>query len=1023
MNKILLPIISLFRRMPVLLTAILFGMVFEPLNAAIFTWDGGGGDSNWTTPANWNPDTTPPSDYSADIKFAGTLRTAVAVNAVQNVKSVAIVNNAPEFSFNGSQFNVSTGITVGTNTAANFDNAITLTGTAPFLTVGYGGAARFSKTVTSTNPIVITSQNGAGAVRFMTGGVLNCPTVTVKTSYLNWSLQLDHAAAFPATTNLVLNDASGATYKASVNLNFSSSEVLVVNSLTINGTPVAAGVYSAAQLAPQIAGTGNIKVGTATGSTLTPLTSWVEWGPAWGYGGLTVDRFNCEALVCPQPGDIDNNPGYLGRGMIEWRAIASASDGSIDFLNATTFPRVAESLSSHQYFGMTEHLVTYFKASDTATSTAVLNFTSAPAAANVWLNEDPVTSTGRTVVLTPGWNRLVVTSRSQRTVSGYPWSAWTLKVTLSNGPSGIQFSTVDPERKVLVTDTQKAFRYLTSVTRASDGEFPVFTRGETVSVNYVTQLGVGNGSNYQAPANRATQTMSGSPWVYSVDPALVPAGNAAWTVVPEANWTQYKPVKAHVFVLDDRGVLIKDQTSTLSFGAVANGLITASFSLNLGVAGVGHYRVFTDFLDASDKVLLRGDDHSISVTTSLSTAADQKPRSLGVIGHWLYNAGVTAPRMRWLKKVGITQQQKFVQSWPLWGVTQNGAGVVTVGTSSVVDELIASANANGVKITGDGIEGFYSASANNILTPGGGALPAYGTAAWDQTYYDYGYKLALKYASSISWWGGSNEIDASVGTAAGAAQHVRAAQQFKAGMKAANPNALYVSSSTYSDRPALWAAGFLNVPDIVDTHTHPYITVENPASSSLYYPSSDGRNLMIAKGYTGKLLYGEMSSPRQHNIRGAIGHAGDMVKQLAWAIKWRDAASTPVVGLRYLAAYNGIDYANMLGFNTRYGDPLPIVNAANTASRFLDARDVLGDVSGLPANVSHIRVTSADASFPQTIVAWTRDNTNKRLMLSASGTQYKIVDIYGRETVKTVSSGRAYVDITPIPVFLLGNFN
>ncbi len=48
-------------------------------HATTFTWDGGGTDSLWKTPANWNTDTTPDSDGTAVLSFAGATR-AVTTN-------------------------------------------------------------------------------------------------------------------------------------------------------------------------------------------------------------------------------------------------------------------------------------------------------------------------------------------------------------------------------------------------------------------------------------------------------------------------------------------------------------------------------------------------------------------------------------------------------------------------------------------------------------------------------------------------------------------------------------------------------------------------------------------------------------------------------------------------------------------------------------------------------------------------------------------------------------------------------
>ena len=41
---------------------------------ATFTWDGGGGDNNWTTAANWSGDVAPASDGSSVLAFTGETR-------------------------------------------------------------------------------------------------------------------------------------------------------------------------------------------------------------------------------------------------------------------------------------------------------------------------------------------------------------------------------------------------------------------------------------------------------------------------------------------------------------------------------------------------------------------------------------------------------------------------------------------------------------------------------------------------------------------------------------------------------------------------------------------------------------------------------------------------------------------------------------------------------------------------------------------------------------------------------------
>lgn len=91
--------------------------------------------------------------------------------------------------------------------------------------------------------------------------------------------------------------------------------------------------------------------------------------------------------------------------------------------------------------------------------------------------------------------------------------------------------------------------------------------------------------------------------------------------------------------------------------------------------------------------------------------------------------------------------------------------------------------------------------------------------------------------------------------------------------------------------------------------------------------------MLVNQGHTVPLIYGrDVLAPRTQSARRG-GHAEDMVKQLVWAINWRDAPTAPVIGLNYLIAYDAPDYWSYnMGFNNQYGDPLPIVNAANVVA-------------------------------------------------------------------------------------------
>ena len=53
-----------------------FTVVSSLSHAQTFTWDGGGGDDNFGTGANWNPDGTPSVGSGVVLRFTGSTRTA-----------------------------------------------------------------------------------------------------------------------------------------------------------------------------------------------------------------------------------------------------------------------------------------------------------------------------------------------------------------------------------------------------------------------------------------------------------------------------------------------------------------------------------------------------------------------------------------------------------------------------------------------------------------------------------------------------------------------------------------------------------------------------------------------------------------------------------------------------------------------------------------------------------------------------------------------------------------------------------
>lgn len=180
--------------------------------------------------------------------------------------------------------------------------------------------------------------------------------------------------------------------------------------------------------------------------------------------------------------------------------------------------------------------------------------------------------------------------------------------------------------------------------------------------------------------------------------------------------------------------------------------------------------------------------------------------------------------------------------------------------------------------------------------------------------------------------------------------------------------------------------------------------------------------MLIKEGYSGPIIYGEISAPRAHNPRGAKGHAEDLVKQVAWAINHRDSPIARIEGISYLVAYGGPDYWSYnLGFNNQYGDPLPIVNAVNVVNHLLDGRKPLPALGNLPAGVSHVRVTSADLVYPETVVVWSTKSP-KNVTFRLKGGAVRVFDTVGRARKYPLPGETMTLQVDTSPQFVQGTF-
>jgi autotransporter-associated beta strand protein len=153
---------------------LMFFLFFFQLHAATKTWDGGGGDNNWTTAANWDLDVVAAAGDA--LVFAGAVRTT-PVNDFANGTSFASItfsNGASSFSCSGNNIILSGGTSA--ITASNASNTmtismnITFSTSAPTITTTSGGTLTLSGTVTNGGFKITIAGTGATIISGVISG-------------------------------------------------------------------------------------------------------------------------------------------------------------------------------------------------------------------------------------------------------------------------------------------------------------------------------------------------------------------------------------------------------------------------------------------------------------------------------------------------------------------------------------------------------------------------------------------------------------------------------------------------------------------------------------------------------------------------------------------------------------------------------------------------------------------------------------------------------------------------------------
>lgn len=142
---------GLFRHRPRSLAAAAFAAVFAagPALAVDYTWNGGGGDINWSTGGNWIGGTAPISGTANNILFSGTVRLTPNQNlGTADFGSIQFIGSPTgNFTIGGNALRLGDYggaiTTVISNTVANanhtINNAIAFNETAPQISVGTSG--------------------------------------------------------------------------------------------------------------------------------------------------------------------------------------------------------------------------------------------------------------------------------------------------------------------------------------------------------------------------------------------------------------------------------------------------------------------------------------------------------------------------------------------------------------------------------------------------------------------------------------------------------------------------------------------------------------------------------------------------------------------------------------------------------------------------------------------------------------------------------------------------------------------
>lgn len=362
------------------------------------TWDGGGGNNNYSNAANWNPNALPANNGTANIIFAGAVRPTPVLDSNQSVATVTF-NSATAFSLSSSNSSIlSVGVLGGGG------NLINVTGS---------GAATISNDVTlGSGTVTATGANLtlSGRVNIGTNSTVTFTPGTGRTitfgSFNNALAVLNNSVTRIVGPGEVIVAANGAASY------FSSARVEVVGgTLTGTGQTTLPNVTVSASGLLKHPGfaftTGDLRVSGGT----------VEFtGALAGVGNLLND-------VVISTGHIKGVPTTFGNGMLKVEVspsapvisavldvgtidVAASSMRSVDVIFQSPLAGQVTLLSGDMGFS-------HFTA--TATNSTLNRLLVTGANANVFADASPVSPTG-TVALT-GSNQFLSSRESGTTIN------------------------------------------------------------------------------------------------------------------------------------------------------------------------------------------------------------------------------------------------------------------------------------------------------------------------------------------------------------------------------------------------------------------------------------------------------------------------------------------------------------------------------------------------------------------------------------------------------------------------------